>query len=108
LAQDRNARRQSAWRRKESEIRSLVHERRYELTGHAFEKIATNYWTLEDVVMSLLTGSIRKAQKDELDEAVDGKKYTIMGRDCHGDGIESVGKLVADEQGRLYLVITVF
>ena len=100
------SKRQAAWRQKELEIRELIREDRFELLSHVYDKIATNYWTYEDVVMSVVTGSIQKAEKDELDEAVDGKKYKILGADCSGQAIETVGKIVADEEGRLYLVIT--
>jgi len=102
----RKKKRHSDWSRKESEIRSLVRDDRFELTSHAYGKIETNYWSFEDVVASLLNGSIQKAEKD--DQAVDGKKYTILGCDGHGSAIETVGKIVADDEGRLYLVITAY
>ena len=102
------SKRQATWRQKEWEIRGLIREDRFELLSHVYDRIATNYWTYEDVVRSIATGAIQKAQKDELDEAVDGKKYTILGSDCSGQAIETVGKIVADEEGRLYLVITAY
>lgn len=104
----RKKKRQSSWHRKESEIRRLVEEERFQFAGHVYDKIATNYWTFEDVVESILTGAIQESQKDELGQAVDGKKYTIIGRDCWGNLIETVGKIVADDEQRLYLVITAY
>jgi hypothetical protein len=104
----RKLRRQLDWSRKEAEIRRLVHENRYELTSHVYDKIATNYWELEDVLASLLNGSIQRAEKDELGDAVDGKKYTILGRDCYGHFLETLGKIVQADDGREYLVVTAY
>lgn len=104
----RKKKRQSDWHRKESEIRQLVEEDRFELASHVYDKIETNYWTFDDVVLSILSGTIREAQNDELDQAVDGKKYTIIGLDYTGNPIETVGKIVADDEQRLYLVITAY
>ena len=104
----RREKRKSTWARKESEIRGLVKEERVQLTSHVQEKIATNVWPLEDVLLSLEAGFIEECRKDESNESVDGKKYIIIGPDSWGSSIETVGKILADDEGRLYLVITAY
>lgn len=102
------AKRQADWSQKELEIRKLVRHDLFQLTSHVYDKIATNYWEFDDVVESLLNGSIQSAKKDELGDAVDGKKYTILGRDSYGESLETVGKIVRGDDGREYLVITAY
>jgi hypothetical protein len=105
---DRQSRRRADWARKEAEIRDLVRRERFHLSSHVYDKIATNYWEFDDVVESLLNGSIQKAEADELNVAVDGKKYTILGRDCYGHFIETVGKIIQGDDGHDYFVITAY
>ena len=105
---NRKIKRQSDWSRKEAEIRQLVRDECFHLTSHVYDKIATNDWEYDDVVESLLNGSISKAETDEIGDAIDNKKYTILGRDCSGNFLETVGKIVEDEEGHQYLVITAY
>lgn len=104
----RKAKRQADWARKEAEIRQLVRDDQFEFTSHILDKITTDYWDFDDVVESLLNGSIEKAENDDLDEAVDGMKYTIVGHDCYGHVLATVGKIVQAEDGREYLVVTAY
>lgn len=104
----RQEKRESTWARVESEIRDLVRRNLVELCSHVLDKVATNYWTLDDVLNSLRAGSIRDAQVDEHHESVDGKKYIFIGPDLYGNLIETVGKIVADDEGGFYLVITAY
>ena len=41
-------------------------------------------------------------------DAIDGKKYTILGSDGSGHHLETVGKIVQGDDGREYLVITAY
>ena len=100
--------RQDDWRRKEAQIQFLIRTECYELSDHVHDKIADNYWALEDVENALLTGSICKVENDDKGGAIDGKKYTLMGHGCHGHDIVTVGKIVEDENGNEYFVITAY
>ncbi len=104
----RNTKRQSDWARQEADIRALVRADRFTLTSHVFDKIANNCWEFDDVIQSLLTGAIQRAEKDDFGTAIDGKKYVILGSDCYGNSLETVGKIVRGDDGREYLVITVY
>lgn len=89
-------------------IRKLILRDRYELTGHALEGVADNLFSEEDIECAVLHGEIRKCEDDERSEAVDGKKYTICGCGDSCQEFEVVGKIVKDEMGRLFLVITAY
>ena len=104
----RQKKRRSDWHRKESEIRQLVEDEQFQFASHVYDKIATNYWAFDDVVESILNGAIQEARKDELNQAFDGKKYTIVGQDYWGNLIETVGKILVDDEKRLYFVITAY
>ena len=105
---NRKIKRHFDWSKKEAVIRQLVRDECFLLTSHVYDKIATNDWEYADVVESLLNGSISKAERDEIGDAIDNMKYTILGRDCWGNFLETVGKIVQDEDGRQYLVITAY
>jgi len=100
--------RHRGWRNKEASIRALVRDGRYLLGSHAYDKIAQNYWTLEDVITSIATGQIQKVQKDEDGTAIDGNKYIILGNDENGCLLETVGKIICDDGNQFYFVITCF
>lgn len=102
----RGGKRQADWRRKEAQIRELMAGDRFILSSHVYDKIACNFWTFDDVVASIETGAIQKAQREP--DAVDERKYTILGVDCFGNGLETVGKIVESKDGRLYFVITCY
>lgn len=98
--------RQADWRRKESQIRELMASDQFMFSSHVYDKIACNYWTFDDVVASIESGSIQEAQKDAA--AADGRKYTMLGEDCFGNALETVGKIVESDDGQLYFVITCY
>lgn len=62
----------------------------------------------DDVKSCLLHGVIRQAQRDELGQAIDGKKYVIAGPDAGGLLFVTVGKIVMSCDGNEYFVINAF
>ena len=104
----RDPRRLAAWRTKEAEIHRLMADDRFELSGHVVDKIATNYWSVDDVVRAVMTGRISTVEQDEFDDAIDGNRYTMIGDGCYGSLLETVGKIVQDNEGRLYFLITAY
>lgn len=100
--------REAEWSRKESLIHRLIREELYDLSEHAKDKISENYWNLDDVENALLTGVIDNVENDDNGSAVDGKKYTLVGRSCDGVLIQTVGKIMMDEDGQYYFVITAY
>ena len=103
-----DTKRQAQWQKKEAEIHRLIRERRFDLTAHVEDKIENNFWTHDDVMSALLNGSIQKVEKDELGVSIDGKKYTMIGEDCYGCALTTAGKIIRDENGDNYLVITAY
>jgi hypothetical protein len=102
---DKIRRRQLDWHVIQDTIRSLVRDERLILRAHALDKLEENDWTFDELVQSILNGQILDAESD--DHSVDHKKYTILG-DGFGCVIESVGKILSDEDGRQYVVITCY
>jgi len=49
---------------------------------------------------------IYKVEKDELKASVDGKKYVIIGKDTYGCLFYTCGKVIKDDEGKLYFFIT--
>lgn len=96
------------WNRKKDLIRQLIEEGAVDVLPHAFQRIAENSFSLEDLLNSLLAGSIVDEQKDEKKEAYDLKKYKVFGPGLSGNYVESVGKIVRSEDGKLFVVITCY
>ena len=92
----------------ESEIRALVRNDDFELTDHAEDKIANNFFTFEDVENSILNGFVYKVEMDDHGQSKDGKKYVIQGSDGHGHELITCGKIMVDDEGKYYLVISVY
>ncbi len=90
-------------------ISLLVRSGQYHLSEHVVnEKIAPNDYLVEDIEDSILSGSIVKSERDEVGVSVDGKKYTILGQTRDGLSLYTVGKIVRDDEGELYFVITIY
>ena len=90
-------------------IRLLVRSGHYHLSAHVVNgKIAQNDYLVEDVVDSILSGTIDKVGRDEVGGSVDGKKYTILGQTRDGIFLYTVGKIVRADDGELYFVITIY
>jgi hypothetical protein len=101
-------RRQMNWHRKLETIRSLMRDDRFDLGPHVYGRIAENDCSLDDIVSAVLTGVITRCEKDEKEESVDGKKYTILGMESNGRPLETVGKVVQYDDGKKYFVITCY
>jgi hypothetical protein len=76
--------------------------------SHVREYVAENFFTLDDLVRSILTGSIVAVEDDEYCQSCDGKKYTIRGQMLCGDPLETVGKIMGSDDRRFYFVITAY
>ena len=88
------------------EIRGLVLEDRYNYSGKVRESIEDGWYGEADLEQCISTGGICKTERDELETSVDGKKYVILGRDTCGDPFYTCGKVIKDEEGKLYFFIT--
>ncbi len=64
-------------------IQKLVWRSKYYICeySHVFNDIADGEFSMEDIKNSIMYGQIRRIQRDEREEAVDGKKYTIFGQE---------------------------
>jgi hypothetical protein len=89
-------------------IRNLVLKEQWEPSGHVRNYIEDGEFELRDIEVSIANGFISESQKDEIGTAVDGRKYTITGRDHCGLPFETVGKIVKGPEGKEYLVITAY
>ena len=60
----------------------------------------------EDLKCCVCNGSVAKSERDEYGEAVDGKKYTILGSAVSGYPFYVCGKIMRDGEGRFFFFIT--
>ncbi len=89
------------------EIKQLVAEQRYNYSGKIRESIEEGFFDEEDLLHCILSASrIHKKERDELNQAVHGMKYIIIGRDTYGQEFYTVGKVMKGRQGRFYFYIT--
>src|SRR5258708_38738262 len=90
-----------------SEIRGFAAGNDLWLWGHALAAVESGELHVEDIRFALMTATaIDKRERDEEGEAVDGCKYTIIGRACGGLPIYTCGKIVERLDGRTYFLIT--
>jgi len=87
-------------------IQTLVRSGNYIPSDHVCEYLADNEFDLGDMESSVLSGRLQKTETDEMERAVDGKKYTIIGRGRNGLGFATVGKLIEWIDGEVYFFIT--
>jgi|SRR5208337_716154 len=87
-------------------IRCLVSRGLYRLSRKVEVRIEDGYFEIEDIECCILTGTVAKTEADEMHNSIGDKKYVIEGSDTHGNPFYAVGKLVASDNGKLYLVIT--
>lgn len=87
-------------------IRQLVSTGDYDFTEKVWELMEEGWFCEEDIERCIDTGEVFKKQKDEMGNAVDGWKYTILGSDCAGAPFYCAGKIMRGEEGKLFLVIT--
>ena len=89
------------------EIKKLIERSEFEVSSKVDTLIAEGLFTFADLSNTILTArDIAKREKDELVEAVDGYKYTVIGWDRSGHRFYTAGKILADYQGHLYFFIT--
>jgi hypothetical protein len=91
-----------------AQIQDLIRRHQYKLTEHANEPLRDGELDRNDIECSIQNGVISKIQKDEMKQAYDGKKYTITGPTYSGLPISTVGKIVRDEDGEDYILITAY
>ncbi len=90
-----------------AEIKHLVAEERHQYSQKVQEFIEDGFFERDDLVCCILSAkSIKKTEKDELEQAVDGMKHTILGRDTYGRPFSTVGKVIKGKSGRFYFYIT--
>lgn len=88
-------------------IRSLVKRRDYDWSVKVNQLIKDGWFSQDDLEQCVLTGYVRKTERDEMKDCVGNKKYTIIGKDSHGYPFYTVGKIKRSEEGKLrYLFIT--
>ena len=89
-------------------IQKLVRCRDYKFSRKVLNGISNGDFGEEDIEESILRGSIRKCEKDELGESIDGKKYVICGPAVCGLEFQTAGKLIYWTHGETYFIITVY
>jgi len=87
-------------------IRELVLSGAYHWSKKIQTQIEEGWFSKEDLVECVLTGSVHKTERDELKDSVGNKKYVIIGRDIHGNPFYTAGKIKRAEDGKYYLFIT--
>ncbi len=90
------------------QIRELVRDDSWDLTTHALAGLEAGEFELEDLEEVLLNGAIRKTERDEKEEAIDGHKYAIECQTKCGVELELVCKIVRDEVGNVVLIIKAY
>ncbi|MFW6116460.1 MAG: hypothetical protein ACOC6F_01920 [bacterium] len=89
-------------------IKGLVADRAYHYSRKVRQCIEDGWYGAADLERCILTATrIHKVEDDELQVAVDGYKYTILGRDTCGQAFYSCGKVILSQNDeRLYFFIT--
>jgi hypothetical protein len=89
-------------------IKALVASRKYQYSTKVHDFIMEGCFDLEDIERCILSASvITKEEPDELETAIDGRKYTIIGVDAEGVSFYTCGKLIRNEEDqRIYFFIT--
>lgn len=88
-------------------IKELVINGDYHYSSKIRLLIEEGWYQEEDLEQCICTATrINKIETDELKTAVDGKKYTILGRDRYGQSFYTCGKVILAKGARLYFFIT--
>jgi hypothetical protein len=89
------------------EIQLLILKGRYNYSDKVRTFIEEGWYSEEDLEHCISAATkIYKVERDELKTAVDGKKYVILGNDTYGCLFYTCGKILKDEEGKLYFFIT--
>lgn len=79
----------------------------YDYSSKVRAYIEDGWFQLEDLEQCICTATrIHKIEDDEQKAAVDGKKYTILGRDSQGESFYTCGKIILSRENRRYFFIT--
>lgn len=90
-----------------TEIQNLIRRDEFILSEKVSDMEDAGEFTEKDVASCVLSADrISKTERDEKYQAIDGKKYTIIGRDVAGLPFYTTGKVLADYRGRFYFFIT--
>jgi len=88
-------------------IKELVTKDNYHYSRKVRDFIEDGWFQEEDLEQCICTATgIYKVEDDEFKTAIDGKKYTVLGRDTQGQPFYTCGKMILAEKGRLYFFIT--
>ena len=88
-------------------IKALVDHSNYDYSQKVRDLIEEGHFGEEDIECCILTArSVWKREKDEMNQAVDGFKYTVIGRDTRGRPFYTCGKMIEGVSGKLYYYIT--
>jgi len=85
-------------------IKKLIRAERIAFSKKARSVLFSGILTLDDLICSILNGSVVKREKDEMKRAK--FKYTIIGPALSGSPVYSCGKIVKDEREKEYFIIT--
>ena len=85
-------------------IKKLIRAERIAFSKKARSVLFSGILSLDDLICSILNGSVVKRERDELKRAK--FKYTIIGPALSGKLVYSCGKIVKDEREKEYFVIT--
>ncbi len=85
-------------------IRRLVLAERVVLSSKASRRLFEDGFSIEDLRESLLSGVVTKKEQDE--RKIARYKYIIEGPSLSGRTLYSCGKIVKDEKGRDYFLLT--
>lgn len=89
-------------------IKSLVATEAYHYSKKVRRFIAEGCYEVDDMERCILSAtSIHKVEEDDMGAAVDGCKYTILGRDTQKQPFYTCGKIILSQNHqRLYFFIT--
>ena len=88
-------------------IKELVMNGDYHYSTKIREYVEEGWYQEDDLEHCICTAThIHKVEDDELKTSVDGKKYTILGRDNQGEPFYTCGKIILSRNNRKYFFIT--
>ena len=87
-------------------ILELVRNEHWGFSAKVLQALEDYEFSDEDLKCCVCEGSVHKSEKDEQGDAVDGRKYTILGRAVSGYPLYVCGKIRCDDEGRFFFFIT--
>jgi len=96
-----------SWNEELIVIKELVMNGDYHYSSKIREYVEEGWYQEDDLEQCICTAtSIHKVEDDELKASVDGKKYTVLGRDSQGKPFYTCGKIILSKDHRKYFFIT--